>query len=139
MYVIDGLNTSLLGLPAIISLRLATRLDAVSTITPIVSTGNKEEIAEQFPSLFAGLGNLGHEYKIKLKPGATPHRIYTPKHVALPLRDKVKQELEKMEALSVISKIEEPTEWCAGMVVVPKSDGRIRICVDLKPLNTNVM
>ena len=139
VYVIDGLNTNLLGLPAIISLGLATRLDAVSTITPIVSTGNKEEIAKQFPSLFAGLGNLGHEYKIKLKPGATPHRIYTPRHVALPLRDKVKQELEKMEALNVVSKIEEPTEWCAGMVVVPKSDGRIRICVDLKPLNTNVM
>ena len=29
--------------------------------------------------------------------------------------------------------------WCAGMVVVPKTSGACRICVDLKPLNTNVM
>ena len=28
----------------------------------------------------------------------------------------------------------EPTEWCAGMVVVPKKTGQVRICVDLKPL-----
>jgi hypothetical protein len=34
--------------------------------------------------------------------------------------DKVKAELTRMEKLGVISRIDEPTEWCAGMVVVPK-------------------
>ncbi|XP_023809445.1 general vesicular transport factor p115-like [Oryzias latipes] len=34
--------------------------------------------------------------------------------------DKVKQELSRMEDLGVITKIEEPTDWCSGMVVVPK-------------------
>ena len=48
------------------------------------------------------------------------------------------QELERMERLGVIKKIEEPTEWCAGMVVVPKSDRRVRICVDLTKLNESV-
>jgi len=38
----------------------------------------------------------------------------------------------------VISKIQDPTPWCAGMVAVPKSSGSIRICVDLKPLNQSV-
>ena len=38
----------------------------------------------------------------------------------------------------MISKIDEPTPWCAGMVVVPKKTGNIRICVDLKPLNESV-
>ena len=40
-----------------------------------------------------------------------------------------------MEEMGVISKVDQPTEWCAGMVVVPKSNGSIRICIDLKPLN----
>ena len=40
-----------------------------------------------------------------------------------------------MEAMGVISKVDEPTPWCAGMVVVPKKNGSIRTCVDLKPLN----
>eukprot|EP00731_Ephydatia_muelleri_P001217 Em0001g1217a len=61
-------------------------------------------------------------------------------NIPLPLRNKVKEELERMTKLGVISKVETPTEWCAGMVVVPKkSSGSIRICVDLRPLNENVM
>lgn len=44
-----------------------------------------------------------------------------------------------MEQLGVISKVTDPTPWCAGMVVVPKKSGAVRICVDLKPLNENVL
>jgi len=40
--------------------------------------------------------------------------------------------------MGVISKVTEPTEWCAGMVVVPKPGGKVRICVDLTKLNLNV-
>ena len=38
----------------------------------------------------------------------------------------------------VITEVTEPTEWCAGMVVVPKPNGKMRICVDLTKLNANV-
>ena len=48
-------------------------------------------------------------------------------------------ELKRMESMGVISKVDEPTPWCAGMVVVPKKQGKVRICVDLKPLNENVL
>lgn len=44
-----------------------------------------------------------------------------------------------MESMGVISKMDEPTLWCAGMVVAPKKGGAIRICMDLKPLNENVI
>jgi len=43
-----------------------------------------------------------------------------------------------METLEVISKVDVPTDWCAGMVVVPKKNGSVCICVDLKPLNESV-
>ena len=39
----------------------------------------------------------------------------------------------------MISPIDGPSQWCAGMVVIPKSSGKVRICVDMKPLNENVM
>ena len=48
------------------------------------------------------------------------------------------QELDCMWRLEVIEPVETPTEWCAGMVVVSKSNGRVRICVDLTKLNDNV-
>ena len=38
----------------------------------------------------------------------------------------------------MISKITQPTEWCAGMVVAPKPNGNVRICVDLTRLNNSV-
>ena len=37
----------------------------------------------------------------------------------------------------VIKKIEEPTEWCATLVVVPKQNGKVRICADLTKLKEN--
>ena len=43
-----------------------------------------------------------------------------------------------MEQVDVIEPIEEPTEWCSPIVVVPKADGRVRICVDLTRLNQGV-
>ena len=52
---------------------------------------------------------------------------------------KVKAELERMENLGVISKVDIPTDWCAGMVVVPKPDGKIRICVDFTKLNESLL
>ena len=93
---------------------------------------------KQFPLLFKGLGNFGEEYHIQLKPEAKPFAIYTPRHVPLPLRDKVRKELDRMESLGVISRVDQPTPWCAGMVIVPKKNGAVRICVDLKPLNTSI-
>ena len=51
---------------------------------------------------------------------------------------KLQTELERLEEQGVISRVEEPTDWCAPMVVVPKSNGRVRICVDLTKLNDSV-
>ena len=50
----------------------------------------------------------------------------------------VKEELERMVKLGVISRVREPTEWCAGMVVVKKPNNKVRICVDLTHLNKSV-
>ena len=55
----------------------------------------------------------------------------TPRRVAIPLLSKVEAEIKKIEKLGVIVPVEEPTEWCSGMVVVPKPNGQVRICVDL--------
>ena len=43
-----------------------------------------------------------------------------------------------MEKLGVIRKVEEPTEWCSGIVVVPKPNANVRVCVDLTKLNESV-
>lgn len=129
VYVVPGLATPLLGLPAIQDLSLLTQVDAIAT---------ESAFTKQYPKVFTGLGKLEGEYKIKLKENATPFALAVPRRVPLPLRGKVQEELNRMEAMGVISPIEEATEWCSGMVVVPKPNGKIRICVDLTRLNEDV-
>ena len=106
MFIVRGLRSNLLGLPAIKALNLATRLDeTVSQSAPPLS---ERYIHDRFKKVFQGLGNLGEEYKIKLKTGATPFALFTPRRVALPLREKVEAELKRMETMGVISKVDAP-------------------------------
>ena len=44
-----------------------------------------------------------------------------------------------MQSLGVISPVDESSPWCAEMVVVPKPSEEVQICVDLKPLNEEVL
>ena len=44
-----------------------------------------------------------------------------------------------MEPTEILSNVDEPTEWCAWMVVVPKANGKVRIPVDLNKLNESIL
>ena len=63
-------------------------VDTTETDAPYTTT----DIRKQYPSLFQGLRNLVEEYDIHLKAGATPHCLFTPRPVPLPLRPKVKDD-----------------------------------------------
>ena len=128
IYVVRKLQQNLLGLPAIQSLHLLSQVDAIEA--PILG---------QYPGVFEGLGTFPATFKIQLDPGAKPSAIFTPRNVPIPLRKKVEEELSRMESLGVISPANKSTPWCAGMVVVPKKSGSVRICVDFRKLNESVL
>ena len=97
-------------------------------------SSSKESVMSRYPELFTGLGSLSSEYKISLKPDAKPYVLYTARRVPISLRSG--KELTRMESLGVISQIDKPSPWCAG---VPKPSGKVRIYADMKPFNENVM
>ena len=132
VYVVSELKSGLLGRTASVALGLVARVAGINAAV------SQENVKEQFPQLFSGLGKLNGEYKIKLNPDAKPYSLSTPRRIPLPLMAKVKKELKRMEDLGVISKVEQPTDWCAGMVTVPKPNDEVRICVDLTKLNKSV-
>ena len=75
---------------------------------------------------------------IKLKDNAEPYNVGTPRTVPIPLIPKVETEIKNMERLGVIKRINEPTDWCSPMSLVPKKDGSVRLCVDLRKLNSSI-
>ena len=56
--------------------------------------------------------------------------------ISLALQSKVKQELDNLVKRSVISTVNELTEWVSQTAVVKKSNGDLRISIDPQPLNT---
>ncbi|KAI4905796.1 hypothetical protein NFI96_024894, partial [Prochilodus magdalenae] len=132
VYVVPELKCNLLGRPAIQALGLVARVDTVAL-------DSRERVKEQLPKLFKGLGKMEGDYKIELRADAKPFSISTPRRISRPLMPQVKKELSRMEEIGVISRVEQPTDWCAGMVPVPKpGKNEVRICVDLTKLNESV-
>ena len=68
-------------------------------------------------------------YTMQLKPEVQPV-VHAARKVTVAIREKVRAELDRMEKLNVISKEDEPTKWVNSMVLVPKPNGAVRICLD---------
>ena len=82
---------------------------------------------------------MSNEYKIHLRPNAKPFACYVPRKIAHLLVPKLKAELEHREKLGVIAKVYQPIEWCSYIVVVPKGNDKVRICLDSLRLNENII
>ncbi len=51
------------------------------------------------------------------------------------LRRKVSATLKQLEKDDIIEKVQGPTPWISPVVVIPKSDGTVRLCVDMRMAN----
>ncbi|XP_053403126.1 uncharacterized protein K02A2.6-like [Mercenaria mercenaria] len=116
----------------------AVELEIVPVIQTISSKNEKySDLYDKYKPVFNGLGKL-KDKQIKFHidesviPTAQPARRI-PFHV----RDKVAQELEKLEKLDVIEKATGATPWVSNLVVAPKpkSPNDVRICVDMRKAN----
>ena len=79
---------------------------------------------------------------IHLKPGyVKPKPAYWPARVAEHWEEQVKRSIDQDVDAGILIKVpfNEPTEWCARMVVVSKKDGRPRRTVDYQQLNAQCM
>jgi len=63
---------------------------------------------------------------------------HAPRRVPVAVRDKLKTTLDKMVTANIIVPVTEPTQWISSMVVVPKKNGTLCICLDPKDLNAAI-
>ena len=93
-----------------------------------------DHILQKHSTVFTGSGKL-HGTQIKLDidktkvPKAQPQR-----RIPYHLREKVKTAIHELEKQDIIERVpdNEATPWVSPIVAVPKKDGQVRICVDMR-------
>nr|XP_022296799.1 uncharacterized protein K02A2.6-like [Crassostrea virginica] len=93
-----------------------------------------EEMQIKFKSVFEGQGKLDGKLTLEVNQDVKPVKMPARK-VPISIKHKLKQELDRLEQLEIIKPVNTPTDWISSLVVAPKSNGRIRLCIDPRPLN----
>ena len=87
---------------------------------------------KEFPEVFTDqLGAFKHHHAtLHLKEGTSP-RYHRPRTIPFALKDSVETEIQRLVREGILEPVNS-SEWAAPIVVVPKKDGRLRICGDYK-------
>ena len=127
VHVLQGTHGSLL------SYATASELGLVDIkINNIMSCSS---LIEQYLSVFQGIGKL-KDCEVKLHIDKTvPPVAQSARRIPFHLRKKVSVELKKLEQQGIIEKVEGPTPWVSPLVVIPKKNGDVRLCVDMRMPN----
>lgn len=102
----------------------------------------RQRLLEEYHDVFTAEGDdelkpmVGPPMVIHVKEDAKPFAVRAARPVPYAWRDDVRKQLDSMVQQGIIAPLgDEPSEWCHPMSLVPKSDGSVRICVDLTKLN----
>jgi hypothetical protein len=87
-----------------------------------------------YKDVFTGEGRFEEKLHLEVNKEIPPTKIPVRK-VPIALKKPIKEELDRLVKLDVLTKVEVPTDWISSMVAVQKKDGSVRLCIDPKPLN----
>ena len=89
-----------------------------------------------FDHVFNGTGCFECTFSLQLKPDSRPYQV-SPGHVAYVLQKPFKDELDRLQKLDIITplRVDKTAEWCNSFVLIPKANGKVRLCLDPVGLN----
>ena len=90
-----------------------------------------QEIINKFQTVFQGKGLLKN-FQLQLHIESTIVPVQQPiRRVQYYTREKISTELSRLLQLDITEKVDGPTTWLSSIVVVPKSSGKTRLCLDM--------
>ena len=90
---------------------------------------SQQQLIKQHPKVFKdGVGKVSGDYHIRLDLNVHPVQ-HAPRRAPVALRQRLKETLHSMVKANIIAPVTEPTEWISSMVVVPKKNGTLCICL----------
>ena len=97
-------------------------------------TPNWSSVFADYKDVFAGEGKLEEKLHLTVDKSVPPV-ILPVRKVPLAVKEPLKKEIDRLVVQEILKPVDTPTDWVSSMVVVMKSNGKIRLCIDPKPLN----
>ena len=136
--VVDGNYMPLIGARAAQQMGLLVvqhnNIQLVSNSEALTTSLTKEQVLTDFEDIFKGLGRMEGKLHLEVDDSVSPV-VMPPRRVPVALKGKFKEELDRLIDVGVLTKVEEPTKWVSSAVVTAKSNGKVRVCIDPRPLN----
>ena len=98
------------------------------------SIRSTDDLINEFLDQFKGIVRFPSKYKIRLCHDAHP-MIHAPRKCPIALHAKVKEHLNKMEHLGMITCVDEPMDWVSSITYIQKANGKL--CLHLDPCDLN--
>jgi transposase InsO family protein len=133
-HIVEGTSGNLLGYKTALDLGI---IHIAQSVTNSVAA-DTHPIVSKFPDIFEGMGKAKDvQVKLHIDESIVPKQQ---QHRRIPfhIRKDVERELEKLEKSDIIEKVVGPTPWISPIVVVPKKNDEVRICVDMREANKAV-
>ena len=133
LVVINGEGAALLGRETAIQLGVLKLGTRICTVT------SSETIMADYKEIFEGVEKL-KDYQVKLHVNPDVPPVAQPvKRTPFSLRDKFKEKIDELVAMDIIELVESPTLWVSPVVLVPKQNDEIRLCVDMRRANEAIV
>ena len=126
--VVDSKSISILGLSTSECLNMIKR-------SYIVNVSGEQSLYE-FSDCFGEIRTLKNTHHIEIKDNITLV-VIPDRKTSLFLKPKLEKELKYIVDL-VIEPVQKPTDWVSGTVLVEKPNGKLRVCVNPRPLSKTV-
>ena len=105
---------------------------------PIESEAQVNEMMGKYAKVFQGIGC--HKYrqiKLYIDPTVT-HKIQPQRKIPFAKRGPLEEILSELEKEDIIEEVQGPTEWISNLVLTPKSDGKLRMNIDMTTVNSAI-
>jgi hypothetical protein len=95
-----------------------------------------DEIHGKYKDLFDGVGLLkGYELELHIDKSVQPVAQQV-RRLPFGLREKTDKKLDELLESGIIEEAPEgPSGWISPLVVIPKADGDVRLCIDMRRAN----
>ena len=103
------------------------------------SDGFVQTFATKYPQVFNGIGKLNDfQLQLHIDPSVPPV-AQAPRRIPFHIRKAVQTKIDELEPLDIIEPVRGPTRWVSPLVPVPKADGDICVCVDMRQANSAII